>query len=79
MKVIITDNGNGITGDDLKNIFKEYHQGTISQNVSNMGVGLGLNLCREIIELYNGKIDVKSKYGVETIVSFNLLLPLSDY
>ena len=44
-----------------------------------MGVGLGLNLCREIIELYNGKIDVKSKYGVETIVSFNLLLPLSDY
>jgi len=79
LKVIITDNGNGITGDDLKNIFKEYHQGTISQNVSNMGVGLGLNLCREIIELYNGKIDVKSKYGVETIVSFNLLLPLSDY
>lgn len=39
-----------------------------------MGVGLGLNLSREIIELYNGNINVTSTKGEGTVVQFNLEL-----
>ena len=73
--VKIIDNGVGIDEEDLKYIFEEYHQGTISKGIKNFGVGLGLNLCREIIELYDGKINVTSKKDIETVVYFNLLLP----
>lgn len=73
--VKIIDNGVGIDEEDLKYIFEEYHQGTISKGIKNFGVGLGLNLCREIIELYEGKINVTSKKDIETVVYFNLLLP----
>ena len=75
LKVKIKDNGAGISEEDLQHIFEEYHQGTLSDQVKNLGVGLGLNLCREIVELYNGTIAVTSKQGVETVVTFNLQLP----
>jgi two-component system sensor histidine kinase BarA len=75
LKVKIEDNGIGISPDDLKNIFDSYYQGTVSEKVNNLGVGLGLNLCREIIDLFAGKIDVQSEVGKGTIISFNLILP----
>ena len=59
---------------DLKNIFNSYYQGTISEKVNDLGVGLGLNLCREIIELFGGTIDVQSKEGKGTTFKFNLIV-----
>jgi len=72
--VEVKDNGAGINEEDLKHIFDSYHQGEISVEVKNLGVGLGLNLCKEIIELFNGKIRVKSKQNEETVVTFDLIL-----
>lgn len=72
--VEIKDNGAGINEEDLKFIFDNYHQGEVSAEVKNLGAGLGLNLCKEIIELFNGKISVISKQNVETIVKFDLFL-----
>ncbi len=77
LRVKIKDNGTGINEEDLKHIFESYHQGSISENVKNLGAGLGLNLCREIIELFNGEIKVSSKQNIETVVSFNLVLNLN--
>lgn len=72
--VEIKDNGMGISETDIQHIFESYHQGEISANVKNLGAGLGLNLCKEIIELFDGTIKVTSKKNIETIVSFNLIL-----
>jgi len=38
------------------------------------GVGLGLNLCKEIVELFDGAINVQSEQGKGTKVIFNLIL-----
>lgn len=72
--VEIKDNGAGINEEDLKHIFDSYHQGEVSAEVKNLGAGLGLNLCKEIIELFKGKISVSSKQNVETTVIFDLIL-----
>ena len=77
LKIEIEDNGTGIAANDLKNIFELYYQGTVSGKVNDLGVGLGLNLCKEIVELFGGKIAVQSKEGKGTKILFNLLLNLA--
>lgn len=74
LKVTIEDNGMGISENDLQNIFESYYQGTVSGKVSDLGIGLGLNLCKEIVELFEGKIEVESKEGQGTKIMFNLIL-----
>lgn len=73
-KVVISDNGIGIAETDLKNIFESYYQGTVSEKVNDLGVGLGLNICKEIIELFDGDIAVESTLGKGTTFTFNLIL-----
>lgn len=77
LSIEIKDNGIGINEEDLQHIFESYYQGEISANVKNLGAGLGLNLCKELIELFDGKINVTSKKNVGTTVHFNLLLDQS--
>lgn len=75
LKVAIKDDGIGIAENDLKNLFESYYQGTVSGKVNDLGVGLGLNLCKEIVELFEGDINVESQEGSGTKVTFNLILP----
>jgi two-component system sensor histidine kinase BarA len=74
LKVTVTDNGWGIAKNDLENIFEAYYQGIVSDKVNDLGVGLGLNICKEIIELFGGEITIESQKGKGTKVSFNLVL-----
>jgi signal transduction histidine kinase len=74
LKVVIEDNGVGIAENDLAHIFESYYQGAVSEKVRDLGVGLGLNLCKEIIELFEGEITVESQEKKGTKVSFNLIL-----
>ncbi len=74
LKIVVEDNGMGIAEGDLENIFESYYQGTVSAKVNDLGVGLGLNLCKEIIELFDGEIIIESKVGKGTKVMFNLIL-----
>jgi len=76
LNVEIQDNGIGIAENDLKNIFELYYQGTVSGKVNDLGVGLGLNLCKEIVELFGGQISVQSQEGKGTTIRFNLILNL---
>ena len=70
----ISDNGIGINQADIENIFDNYYQGLKLDNISDIGVGLGLSLCKEIIELFEGNIEIQSKENEGTIVSFYLIL-----
>ncbi len=73
----ITDSGVGISKSDLEKIFEPYYQGIISDEVENLGAGLGLSLCKELVELYSGKISVESELQQGTTVYFTLNLNIS--
>ena len=70
----ISDTGAGISKHDLEKIFEPYYQGVLSEDVENLGAGLGLSLCKEIIELYSGHIAVESETGKGTTVTFTVNL-----
>ena len=72
--VAITDSGKGMSENDLKNVFESYYQGVVSDKVHNLGAGLGLNLCKELVELFDGEIAVFSQINKGTKVAFNLIL-----
>ncbi|MCB0739307.1 MAG: response regulator, partial [Bacteroidetes bacterium] len=69
----VTDTGVGIAKDDLENIFGNYDQARTNA-ISNRGTGLGLAISKELVELQNGKIGVKSEIGKGS--EFYFTLPL---
>ena len=74
LNVTVADTGAGISKSDIKNIFEPYFQGVISGEIDNLGAGLGLNLCKEIIDLFQGNISAESTLGDGTTVSFSINL-----
>ncbi len=74
----VADTGVGISDSDLEKIFEPYYQGMISEEIDNFGAGLGLSLCKEIIELFNGEISVSSKLHKGTKVTFSINLNINN-
>ncbi|RST57111.1 ATP-binding sensor histidine kinase [Siminovitchia terrae] len=66
----VTDKGQGIPGEELPFIFDRFYTKSTKQQA---GHGLGLAICKEIIESHNGKITVESKLNEGT--SFFIHLP----
>ncbi len=73
----IIDTGAGISKSDLEKIFEPYYQGVLSEDVENLGAGLGLSLCKEIVELYSGTISVDSELNEGTTVNFSINLNIN--
>ena len=73
----ISDTGAGISRHDLDKIFEPYYQGVLSEDVENLGAGLGLSLCKAIIELYSGPIAVEREPGKGTTVTFSVNVNLT--
>ncbi|MCT4564345.1 MAG: ATP-binding protein [Maledivibacter sp.] len=61
--VFITDNGEGIPEEDIENIFEKFFRGEKSRSREYGGVGLGLAICKHIVEAHGGEIWVDSKTG----------------
>ncbi len=57
----IEDNGRGIPKDKLKSIFEKFNQATPSDR--KFGTGLGLWICKRVLELHGGSIRVESEEG----------------
>lgn len=57
-EIIISDNGSGISADELPHIFDRFYKGSGSDENS---IGIGLSLAKTIIEKNNGYISVKSR------------------
>lgn len=74
----ISDTGLGIKESDLKKIFEPYYQGVLLEDVENIGAGLGLSLCKELIALYDGEISVQSEIRKGTTVNFYLNLKINN-
>jgi signal transduction histidine kinase len=66
--VVVEDEGAGISTEDLPHVFERFYQGADSSG----GVGLGLSICKELIERMGGKISIHSQEGIGTTVEINL-------
>jgi len=71
--VTFSDNGIGISSDDLKHIFEAFYRGDESRNGAVSGSGLGLSISKHIVEAHGGKIWAKSEENVGT--EFNIYIP----
>ena len=69
--VVISDTGIGMTEEQVSHIFEKYYQVEKSKTIQ--GLGLGLTIVSRILNLVNGKINVKSKLGEGS--TFTLILP----
>jgi signal transduction histidine kinase len=67
--VHITDYGMGIPPEDIPHIFEPFYRVDKSRSKHTGGYGLGLNLCRTIMEAHQGKVEVDSHLGKRTKVS----------
>jgi two-component system sensor histidine kinase ArlS len=63
VKVIIEDNGKGISKEHLDKIFDRFYRVDKSRSRKTGGSGLGLSIAKKIIESYGGNIKVESKKG----------------
>lgn len=67
----VKDNGIGIPEEDIPRIFERFYR--VDKSRKGEGTGLGLAIVKHIVNLFNGKIEVKSKLGegTEFIITIN--------
>jgi PAS domain S-box-containing protein len=63
LQVSVADTGRGIPEEEIERIFDRLYQVKAGDATTEQGVGLGLYLCRELVQLHGGNIWVKSKPG----------------
>jgi len=74
--VTVTDTGVGIAPEDQARVFEQFGQVGDSLTGSPRGTGLGLPICREIVEHHGGRLWLESEVGRGTRFSFTL--PIAD-
>ena len=73
VNIIVSDNGIGISPEDIKNVFNRFYKAESS--AIQEGTGIGLALVKELVELHHGSITVKSELNKGT--RFNIFLPIN--
>lgn len=72
VRIHVTDNGVGIPYEKQSKIFTKFYQVDASFTREKGGSGLGLSICKGIIEAHGGKISLKSTPDVGTTITFSL-------
>jgi len=79
MKIIISDSGKGMSSQELEYVFEKFRRGENSSNLNTEGTGLGLYVCKKIVDAHQGRIYAKSEgtgkgsqFVVELRKDFNL-------
>ena len=75
VRITVKDTGIGMDADFKKSLFEKFTQEEASVTRQYGGTGLGMSICKELIELMNGEINVESEKGVGTAISFIITFP----
>lgn len=72
----VTDTGIGITPEHLKHIFESFVQadGSITRRYG--GTGMGLAICKQLVEMMGGEIEVESTINAGSTFRFSLMMPV---
>ena len=74
VQITIEDNGIGISPENQGRVFDRFYRVDDSRSQTK-GCGLGLAICKSIVELHGGKIAIKSALNQDSL--FTISLPLS--
>ena len=78
IKITVKDNGIGIIKESIDKIFVKFYQVDTSNIREHRGTGLGLSVCKGIVENHGGKIWAESE-GRDKGTKIHILLPISTY
>jgi signal transduction histidine kinase/HPt (histidine-containing phosphotransfer) domain-containing protein len=74
----VSDTGIGIAAEDIDRLFQAFTQANISTTREYGGTGLGLVICRRLIDMMEGKIWIESQLGQGTTFHFTILAAAID-
>lgn len=72
IEISVEDEGNGIKDEDKEKIFDMFYTVNNSITDGRRGLGLGLALCKAVVEAHGGEIEIKDNSPKGTIFSFKL-------
>jgi two-component system sensor histidine kinase KdpD len=79
VQVNVSDQGPGIPPAEHKVVFKAFRRGESVENNAAQGAGLGLAICKGLIEAHGGRIWIKKKSTPGATISFTLPLVPQDF
>ena len=74
-RIVVADTGIGIPEEALPHLFEEFFRADNARDLQAAGTGLGLSIIKDLVERYDGQIEVQSVEGEGTILT--LTLPLA--
>ena len=76
--ITVSDTGRGIPEEFLPHVFERFRQAEGSSNRTQHGLGLGLTLVRELVELHGGTVRAESA-GQDLGATFTVVLPIRPF
>lgn len=74
----VLDTGLGIAPEDQEKLFEAFYQGAQSKSGAYEGTGLGLTICKRLVDAMAGTINIESSPGEGTKVTFTIPFRLGD-
>ncbi|WP_334073057.1 MULTISPECIES: ATP-binding protein [Paenibacillus] len=72
----VKDTGMGMDRETLERIFEPYEQGDSGITATGGGIGLGLSICRQLVELHGGTLTAQSVPGQGSVFTFTIPVDL---
>jgi len=77
LEITVRDSGQGMSAEQISQLYKEYSRFNANANRQIAGTGLGLNITKRLVELMEGDIRIESEVGKGT--TFTVILPQKKF